>query len=86
MRATVGSSIFPCVQNMLLAATALGLGSALTTLATTMRDELRQLVAFPSHIEPMAVVPIGYPARPLGKPRREPFADHTHRDRFGVAW
>ena len=85
MRATVGSSIFPCVQNMLLAATALGLGSALTTLGT-QAGELRTLLALPEHVEPTAVIPLGYAARPLGPPRREPVGEHTHRDRYGTAW
>jgi len=34
----------------------------------------------------MAVIPIGRPARRLGPPRRVPFADKTHRDRFGQPW
>jgi nitroreductase len=85
MRATIGSSIFPCVQNMLLAATALGLASALTTLVTGV-GELPTLLALPESVEPTAVIPLGYPARPLGPPRREPATEHTHRDRFGTAW
>ena len=84
--ATVGSSIFPATQNLLLAATALGLGSALTTITTAFADELRALFGAPDHLAPQAVIPLGYPVRPLGLPRREPFADHTHRDRFGTPW
>ena len=85
-RATVPSSIFPAVQNLCLAAHASGLGSALTTLTTTFAAELGGLVGLPDTVVAQAVVPIGYPARPLGPPRREPFAEHTYRDRFGVAW
>jgi nitroreductase len=84
--ATVGSSIFPATQNLLLAATALGLGSALTTISTAFADELRELLALPAHVAPQAVIPLGHPAKPLGPPRREPFAEHTHRDRYGTAW
>lgn len=80
------SSIFPAVQNLLLAAQALGLGSALTTLTTTFSEELRTLLYIPEHIRPMAVVPLGWPARALGPPRRAPVADKTHRDRFGTPW
>jgi nitroreductase len=86
LQATVGSSIFTCVQNVLLAATALGLGSALTTIGLGAHDELRALLALPEHVVPQAIIPIGYPARPLGPPRREPVAEHTHRDRYGAAW
>ncbi|MFA5883363.1 MAG: nitroreductase family protein [Acidimicrobiia bacterium] len=84
--ATVGSSIFPCVQNMLLAASALGLGSALTTLGTSAGDRLSELLALPAHVVPQAIVPLGYPARRLGPPRREPATEHTHRDHYGARW
>jgi nitroreductase len=84
--ATVPSSIFPAVQNLCLAAGALGLGSALTTLTTTLSGELAAIVGLPDTVAAQAVVPLGYPARRLGPPRREPFADHTFRERFGDAW
>jgi nitroreductase len=81
-RATLGASVFPAVQNLLLAATALGYGSALTTLPTVAAAELRDVVELPEGLEPMAVVPIGLPARSLGRPRRLPPAAKTHRDRY----
>jgi len=84
--ATVPSSIFPAVQNLLLAANAVGLGSALTTLTTARGGGLSELLALPEHVVAQAVVPLGHPARRLGPPRREPFADHTHRDRYGSPW
>jgi nitroreductase len=84
--ATVASSIYPAIQNLLLAAGALGLGSALTTIATVYADELRDSVGLPETVKPVAVVPLGFPARPLGPPRREPVAAHTHRDRYGQPW
>jgi nitroreductase len=83
---TLPSSVFPAVQNLLLAATALGLGSALTTLATTPDAELRDIVALPDHVVPMAVVPLGWPARPLGPPRRAPLASCVHRETYGTPW
>lgn len=81
-RRTLGASIFPAVQNLLLAANALGYGSALTTLATVAPAELRSIVELPGGVEPMAVVPIGRPARPVGAPRRVPSADKTYVDRY----
>ncbi len=86
LEVTIASSIFPATQNLLLAATALGLGSALTTLTTAFATELRDLLGLPEHVVPQVVVPLGHPAKRLGKPRREPFADHTHRDRYGTPW
>jgi nitroreductase len=85
-RNAMPSSIFPAVQNLLLAANALGYGSALTTLTAVAGDELRTLIDLPEHVVPMAVVPIGRPARPLGPPRRRPATDTTYRDRYGQAW
>lgn len=83
---SVESSIWPAVQNLLLAATALGLGSALTTIATFFADDLRAVVGLPASVTPVAVVPLGHPARPLGPNRREPVADHIHRERYGTPW
>jgi nitroreductase len=81
-RATLGASVFPAVQNLLLAANALGYGSALTTLPTVAAAELRNVVELPEGLEPMAVVPIGLPARSLGRPRRLPPAAKTFLDRY----
>ncbi len=86
LESTLPSSVFPATQNLLLSATALGLGSAMTTLATRFADELRQLLDLPAPVHPMAVVPVGWPARPLGPPRRLPLAERVHRDRYGRPW
>ncbi len=86
LEVSAAESIYPAVQNLMLAAGGLGLGTALTTIALGYADELRAIVAFPDHVRPMAVVPVGHPARPLGPPRREPFSAHTHRERYGTPW
>lgn len=86
IEATLPSSVFPATQNLLLAATALGLGSAMTTLATRYRDDLGRILDLPPSVLPMAVVPVGWPVRPLGRPRRLPLAERVHRDRYGVPW
>ncbi len=86
LAATAAASIFPAVQNLMLAAGALGLGSALTTIAVGHAGVLRTIVGFPESVRPIAVVPLGYPARPLGPPRRDDFSHHTHRDHYGRAW
>jgi len=80
------ASVFPAVQNLLLAATALGLGSALTTLPLVFGDELATVVGLPAEVRAMAVVPLGWPARPLSPPRRLPVAQKTHRDTYGSPW
>ncbi len=80
------SSVLPAIQNLLLGANALGLGSALTTLPMLAADELAAIVELPRHVQPVAVVPVGVPARPLGPPGRKPVAACAHRERFGVGW
>jgi nitroreductase len=83
LEATLPSSVYPATQNLLLAANALGLGSAMTTLATHFPDQLASLLGLPDGVSPMAVVPIGWPARPLGVPRRLPLSERAHLDRYG---
>ena len=76
------SSIWPCVQNLLLAAGAEGLGASLTTMATLIPDKLRALLELPDDITPYAVVPIGRPARALGRPKRRPLSEVMHHDQW----
>jgi len=85
-RRVLAASVFPAVQNLLLAATAAGLGSSLTTLPLTFGAELAHILELPDEVVPMAVVPIGWPARPLSPPRRVPFTEKTYRDRYGAPW
>ena len=86
LESTFPSSVFPAVQNLLLAAGALGLGSAMTTLATSFAEELRGVLDLPATVRPLAVIPLGWPARPLGLPRRVPVGERAYRDRFGQPW
>jgi nitroreductase len=83
--AVLDASIFPAVQNLLLAANAVGLGAALTTLTTSAR-ELHELLALPDHVRPMVVIPLGQPARSLRPPRRAPVAEKAFRERYGERW
>ncbi len=78
------ASVFPAVQNLLLAAHALGLGSTLTTLPVLGGDELSELLGLPPEVVPMAVVPLGHLTTPLGPPRRQPISEKAHRDRYGT--
>jgi nitroreductase len=82
----LASSIFPAVQNLLLAAGAVRLGSALTTLAVVDRSGISRVLDLPEHIVPMAIVPLGWPSRTLGPPRREPVESKTYREVFGNPW
>lgn|SRR5262245_56542495 len=81
--AMLSASVFPAVQNLLLAAAALGYGSALTTLAAADPGALAAAVGLPEGVRPLAVVPLGRPATKLGPPRRRPVAEVAHLDRYG---
>jgi nitroreductase len=56
-----------CVQNMLLAAHALGLGSVWVGVypRESRLAEVRRVIPFPDHILPFAILPIGFPAESL---------------------
>ncbi len=82
----IDSSIWPATQNLMTAASAHGLGSALTTIGTILADDLRGILGLPETITPHAVIPIGHPAKPLGSSRREPVSEHAHREEYGRAW
>jgi nitroreductase len=80
---SLDSSIFPAVQNLLLAAHALGLGSTLTTLPT-LGGNLSELLDLPAEVRPVAVIPLGHLTKPLGPPRRLPLSEKAHLNRYGV--
>lgn len=80
----LASSVFPATQNLLLAAASLGYGSSMTTLAAQVPDALSAAVGLPRDVRPLAVVPIGRPASPLGPPRRRPVREVAHLDSFGT--
>ncbi|MFK7894725.1 MAG: nitroreductase family protein [Myxococcota bacterium] len=83
----MGSSIFPAAQNVLLAANALGLGSLMSNLPLFAPEgALAKTLELPEHIVPLATLPIGYPARKMGLPRRRPVTEVTSRDRYGRSW
>ncbi|MGE0688796.1 MAG: nitroreductase family protein [Dehalococcoidia bacterium] len=70
-----GGSIWPSVQNLLLAARGLGLGAALTTLALSDRDAFKAALEIPEGIEPVCLVPLGYPLGNFGPVARRPVED-----------
>ncbi len=67
-----GSSIYLAVQNMLLAARALGLGTVMTTAHSGVEDVLRAELNLPDDAHPVALIPIGYPDANFGETRRKP--------------
>jgi nitroreductase len=83
---TVGSSIYPAVQNIILACRASGLGTVLTTIHTFFEDEVKAVVGLPSDISTFALMPIGYPRGKFGPVRRLPVAEVACLDSYGNRW
>jgi nitroreductase len=80
---TSGSSIYPAVQNMPLAARALGLGATLTTLYLQFEKEAEVALGLPSGVHSYALLPIGYPMGRFGPVRRVPLVEVVYEDRWG---
>src|SRR6201997_2489446 len=80
---TSGSSIYPAVQNMLLAARALGLGATLTTLYLQFEKKAEMALGLPSGVHSYALLPIVYPMSRFGPVGRVPLADVVYQDRWG---
>jgi nitroreductase len=83
---TAGSSIYPAVQNMLLAARALGLGATLTTLYLSFEKEVEAALGLPPDWHSYALLPIGYPVGRFGPVRRIPLQEVVYADRWGQAY
>lgn len=77
-----GGSIWPGVQNLLLAARALGLGATPTTLAFADRSAAREVLALPDNVEAYCLVPVGYPLGRFGAVTRLPPEQTIHWDRW----
>jgi nitroreductase len=78
-----GASIYPAVQNMLLAARALGLGSTLTTRHLLYEAEAEAALGLPPGVHSYAILPIGYPMGNFGPVGRGKLADIVYQDRWG---
>lgn len=81
-----GSSIYPAVQNIILACRGLGLGTVLTTIAALYEDEVKEVLGLPPEIETFALMPMGFPVNRHGPVTRRPVHDVAYADRWGQAW
>jgi nitroreductase len=81
-----GASIYPAVQNMLLAARALGLGASLTTRHLLFEEETEKALELPEGVHSYAIIPIGYPIGNFGPVSRGDLRDFVSLDRIGQPW
>jgi nitroreductase len=79
------ASIYPAVQNLMLAAHALGLATCLTvhgSTATRGEPEVKKILGIPDHVKIACLAYLGYPAVRLGRPKRKPIEKFTHYDHW----
>lgn len=77
------ASVYPALQNLMLAARALGLGSALTTVFRIRHDEVREVLGVPDRFQVVAMIPIGHPVGSFARARRRPVEKVTHWNAWG---
>jgi len=78
-------AIYPCVQNILLACRACGLGAALTTMHQVFEDELMARFEIPEEYGVVVTIPIGWPMGNFGTVRRRPAKLVTYYDKWGAS-
>ena len=76
-------SIYPAIQNFLLACRAEGLGAALTTLPVWSNTLARRALGLPWSVQPCAVIPVGWPRGRYGPTTRKPIEKVVHYERWG---
>jgi len=81
-----GASIYPAVQNIILACRALGLGTTITTNHVILESEVKRVLALPDDVRTFALMPIGYTDDKFGGVRRRPLSEVAVLDRFGNLW
>jgi nitroreductase len=86
MPRSAGSSIYPAVQNIILACRGLGLGTVLTTIHMFYEDEVKQILGLPPEVHTYALMPIGYPAGKFGPIKRRPVSEVAYLDKYGTHW
>ena len=83
LRASYFGSIFPSIQNLLLAARAANLGATLITFPLWNLFSLRRALSLPRSITPCAVIPMGWPMGRYGPTTRRPVHEVVSYDRYG---
>ena len=74
------SSVFGAVQNLFLAARALGFGTTLTTVHRRKEAEVREVLGIPDDVTTWAMIPVGYPLGRWGEARRRPVREVAYWD------
>jgi nitroreductase len=81
-----GASIYPAVQNIILACRGFGLGTVITTNHIRCEGEVKALLGIPEDVSTFALMPIGWPLDNFGPLTRRPLAEIAHANRWGKPW
>jgi nitroreductase len=81
-----GASIYPAVQNIILACRALGLATLITTNHVRCEDEVKAVLGIPDDVATFAMMPVGWPVGSFGPVTRRPVAEIAHADRWSERW
>jgi nitroreductase len=81
-----GASIYPAVQNIILACRAFGLGTVITTNHIRLEHEVKALLGLPPDVSTYALMPIGWPEGRFGPLSRKPVREVVFAERWGEAW
>ena len=76
-------SIYPAVQNFLLAARAAGLGATLITMPLWSKLLAQRALGLPWNVTPCAVIPLGWPIGKYGPTTRRPVGEFVSLDQYG---
>ena len=79
---TVYTGVMPAVQNLMLAARGLGLGTCLTTVANLYEGKMKAALGVPDSVQLVALLPLGHPTRPFTPRKRIPWQEKVHWDRW----
>jgi nitroreductase len=82
---TQHQALFPCIQNVLLACRAVGLGASLTTLHVAFHAEIDAYLGLPPEQPSCAMLPIGWPLGKYGRPPRRPVDESLYWERFDAS-
>jgi nitroreductase len=83
-RTRVEGSVYPAIQNLMLAARARGLGTTLTSLHRDDEPAFRAILGIPDDVDTFAIIPVGHPLGRWGEGQRKPLRETTYWDRWGA--
>ena len=81
-----GASIYPAVQNIILACRAFGLATLITTNHIRYETEVKAVLGIPPEVDTYALMPIGYPEGKFGPVARRPVVEVAYADRWAGRW